>query len=111
MNTSLDFSELDNVLNALANEKRRAILHELALQPSTVSRLARNNELSLPAIHKHIRSLESANLIIRKKSGRTNYIILNPKTLALLQGYLNQYKTHWGNANASLTNYIARMKE
>ena len=111
MKIPYDSPQLDSVLDALANQKRRGILHELSLQPATVSRLARNFELTLPAIHKHIRLLESAGLIIRRKSGRTNFIALNPKTLGLAQRWIGQYKTDWGNADASLTNYIARMQE
>lgn len=111
MNIPYDSAQLDNVLDALANQKRRGILHDLSLQPGTVSRLARDLDLSLPAIHKHIRILESADLIIRKKSGRTNFVALNPKTLGLAQSWIGQYKTSWGSVDASLTNYIARMQE
>jgi len=111
MNIPYDSPELDSVLGALANQKRRGILHELSLNPNPVSRLARNFELSLPAIHKHIRILETAGLIVRKKSGRTNFIALNPQTLRLAQRWIGQYQTQWSGADASLTNYIARMKE
>lgn len=111
MNIPYDSQQLDSVLDALANQKRRGILHELSLKPSTVSRLAYDFDLSLPAIHKHIRILESADLIIRKKLGRTNFLALNPKTLSLAQRWIGQYKTQWGNVDASLTNYITRMQE
>lgn len=111
MNIPFDSRQLDITLEALANQKRRKIIHVLALHPSTISNLGRQAELSLPAIHKHIQILESANLILRKKSGRTNFIALNPKTLGLAQRWIDQYKTDWGNPEASLTNYIARMKE
>ena len=111
MNTPYDSPQLDSVLGSLANQKRRGILHYLSLRPSTVSRLAQYSELSLPAIHKHIRILESADLIIRKKSGRTNFIALNPKTLGLAQKWIAQYNTSWSSPEASLSNYIARMQE
>jgi len=111
MNTPYDSPKLDAVLYALANKKRRNILHILALNPSTISNLSRHTELSLPAIYKHMRTLESANLIVRKKSGRTNFVALNSKTLGLAQNWIGQYKTNWGNPKASLINYIARMQE
>lgn len=104
-------TELDTILDALANEKRRAMLDELALYPSTVSKLARQHELSLPAIHKHIRILEQANLIHRKKVGRTNFIALNASSLALVQNWIMQYNTAWNSNQATLENYIASMKE
>jgi len=111
MNIAYDSPRLDTILDALANQKRRNIIHILALNPNTISSLARHTELSLPAIHKHMRILEVADLIIRKKSGRTNFIALNSNTLGLAQSWIDQYKTNWGNPEASLSNYISRMQE
>ncbi len=98
-------------MDALANSKRRGIVHELALTPATVGQLARDQGLSLPAIHKHIRQLESAGLIVRRKSGRTNFVTLNGATLGLAQSWIMQYHVNWGSPEATLDNYISRMKE
>ncbi|MDB5165589.1 MAG: transcriptional regulator [Candidatus Saccharibacteria bacterium] len=111
MNTTYDSLRLDTILNSLANQKRRGILHELSLNPATVGQLAQHHDLSLPAIHRHIRSLENAELIIRKKSGRTNFVALNQKTLHQVQAWITQYQTGWGSPDASLENYISRMNE
>jgi predicted transcriptional regulator len=110
MKIPFDSPQLDDALNALANQKRRSIIHELSLCPSTVKRLAKNNDLSLPAIHKHIRILENAGLIIRKKSGRTNFVALDQSTLSVTQKWIMQYNTGWGNPSATLENYISRMQ-
>jgi predicted transcriptional regulator len=111
MNIPFDSPELDGALYALSNVKRRGILHDLSFQPSTVAQLAKNHSLSLPAIHKHIRTLETASLIVRKKHGRINFVALNPATLGMVQHWIMQYKTEWGNVHATLENYIARMQE
>ncbi len=111
MNVPYDSPRLDSVLDAMANQKRRGIIHELSLRPATVGQLARHHDLSLPAIHKHIRSLEEAKLIIRKKVGRTNFVALNSSTLGLAQNWITQYRTGWGSSEATLENYIARMQE
>lgn len=111
MGNSLASEQLDTVLAALANPKRRAIIHELSLQPATIGQLARHHGLSLPAIHKHIRTLEEAELIIRRKAGRTNFVALNAGALDTAQNWISQYHTTWGNAQASLENYISRMQE
>ena len=111
MNIPHESPQLDDILGALANQKRRAIIHELSLQPSTVGQLARLNELSLPAIHKHIRTLENARLIIRKKAGRTNFVVLDGSTFGLAQSWISQYHVAWGNPQATLDNYVSRMKE
>lgn len=111
MNILYDSPQLDSVLGALANQKRRGIIHDLSLQPHTVGQLARNHQFSLPAIQKHIRLLEEAKLIIRKKSGRTNYIALNSVTLGLAQKWINQYHVAWSSPHTTLENYISRMKQ
>jgi len=110
MNTSYDSPQLDTVLDALANQKRRGIIHDLSLQPATIKQLARNQDLSLPAVHKHIRTLENAKLIIRKKAGRTNFVALDGNTLGLVQNWITQYHVTWGNPQATLENYISRMQ-
>lgn len=111
MTVSYDSPQLDTVLSALANRKRRGIIHDLSLRPATVAQLARNHKLSLPAIHKHIRTLEDAKLILRKKSGRTNYVALDGATLGLAQTWITQYHVAWSNPHATLENFVSTMKE
>ena len=96
---------LDGVLEALANPHRREIIHVLGLQPCAVSQLARMRGLSLPAIHKHIKILENAGLVRRRKTGRTTYLILHPERLRLLQDWAGQFHTYWGSDQASFENY------
>ncbi|MGV8850490.1 MAG: ArsR/SmtB family transcription factor [Propionibacteriaceae bacterium] len=97
--------DLDVVLGALANAHRRAIVHALGLQPYSISQLAGLRELSLPAIHKHLAILEDAQLIRRRKTGRTTYLTLQRQTLRSLQDWLAGFHTHWGTHAESLTNY------
>jgi DNA-binding transcriptional ArsR family regulator len=111
MTISHDEPRLDGILQALANQKRRVMIHDLSLQPSTVGILARRHNLSLPAIHKHIRVLEDAKLILRKKAGRTNFVALNVPTLGLAKSWIDQYDTHWGSVEATLENYISSLRE
>ena len=111
MNIPYDSPKLDSILAALANQKRRGIIHDLSLRPSTVGQLAHAHQLSLPSIHKHMRILEDSKLIIRKKSGRTNYVALDNNSLGLVQNWITQYHLAWGNPKATLDNYISRMKE
>ena len=98
--------QLDAVFTALANEYRRAIVYRLSLQPSTISSLANELQLSLPAIHKHIKILEQAKLLQRKKSGRSNFLALNRDALITLHEWIAQYHPYWGSNTESLENYI-----
>ena len=80
-------------------------MRSLSLQPYSISRLASMEEMSLPAIHKHIRELEEANLVIRRKVGRSNYLALSRKPLRDLQKWVVAFNPHWGSERETLENY------
>ncbi len=105
MKSSDSFSDLDIVFETLANKHRRAIIFALGLQPHSVSQLAMMRDLSLPAIHKHIRLLKEAQLVQDKKIGRTHVLTLHRESLLRLQDWLMQFQAYWGTANESLENY------
>jgi DNA-binding transcriptional ArsR family regulator len=97
--------QLDNIFDALASQHRREIVYLLGLQPYSISQLASSRRLSLPAIHKHIKLLESAGLVIRKKTCQTNFLTLNRSSLLILQNWLMQYHPYWGTSEETLENY------
>ena len=101
-----DTKKLDQVLAALANEKRRRIVYTLCLQPASISQLADQQRSSLPAIHRHIKLLEKAKLVQRKKSGRVNFLALDRTGLLLVQDWIRQYHAYWGTNEETLGNYI-----
>jgi DNA-binding transcriptional ArsR family regulator len=98
--------DLDDIFEALANKHRREIIYALSLQPYSISGLAEMRELSLPAIHKHIKLLEQAGLVRRKKIGRSNILALRRESLQVLQKWVGQYHAYWGNDEESLENYV-----
>ena len=110
MNYKRSTRNLDKVFKALANKHRREIVYLLGLQPYSISKLASIRNLSLPAIHKHIRLLRGASLITIKKIGRTSFLSLNRKSLLGLQSWLNQYHAYWGHNNETLENYKKYLK-
>jgi DNA-binding transcriptional ArsR family regulator len=105
MELSVWGDDLDTVLRALAHEHRREIVHALALQPRSISELAELRDLSLPAIHKHIRVLEDAAVIRRRKLGRTNIVSLRREPLRRLQTWVDQFHPEWGTDEESLDSY------
>lgn len=96
---------LDVVFEALASTHRRGVIHALSLRPHSISQLASIQGLSLPAIHKHIRVLEDAGMVIRKKTGRTNFLALSRKPLRDLQEWVGGFNPYWGDDKESLENY------
>jgi DNA-binding transcriptional ArsR family regulator len=102
-----DTDDLDAVFTALASRHRRQIVHLLALQPASIQQLARQIGVSLTAIHRHIKVLEDAQLIRRKKSGRVNFLAINRATLLRVQDWAQEYHAYWGTDEETLDNYVA----
>lgn len=100
--------DLSETFTALANDHRRRIVRELAVQPRAISALADELDLSLPAIHKHIRVLEDAGLLRRRKVGRTNFLALERAPIHGLQTWINEFQPWWGTGEESLDNYFNR---
>lgn len=104
-------AELSRVFDALANEHRREIVLLLALQPRSISQLAELRGLSLPAIHKHVRVLEDAAMVKRRKLGRTNFLALEREPLIRLQTWTGQFQAWWGTDGETLENYTEYLRQ
>jgi DNA-binding transcriptional ArsR family regulator len=105
-----DADNLDQVFSALANSRRRQIVYALGLQPASISQLAYQQRSSLPAIHRHVKVLERAKLVQRKKSGRVNFLALDRSGLSLMQNWVLQYQAYWGTNRETLENYISNIE-
>ena len=70
--------ELDLTLVALADPTRRAILRHLAGGDARVTDLAEPFPISLNSVSKHIRALERAGLVTRRRHGREHILTLQP---------------------------------
>jgi DNA-binding transcriptional ArsR family regulator len=86
---------LDEVLAALADPTRRAILHRLTNGDARVSDLARPFSVSLASISKHIATLERAHLVRRRRSGREYIISFDPRPLDLLLEWAEEQRALW----------------
>lgn len=105
MNTRKKAQDLDLIFDALASGHRREIIYSLSLQPLAINQLASKQGLSLPAIHKHIKVLENAGIVKRKKNGRVNFLTLNRASLRGLQDWLLQFHAYWDSGSETLENY------
>jgi DNA-binding transcriptional ArsR family regulator len=97
--------DLDRLFAALASRHRREMVHLLGLQPYSISRLAHLRGLSLPAINKHVRVLEEAGMVRRRKLGRTTFLTLDRASIRSLQAWLGEYHAYWGTDKETLENY------
>ena len=91
---------------ALADPTRRAILNRLALGEANVSELAEPFPMSLPAISKHLRVLEDAGLMVRRKEGRTHHCQLRTDPLTEAAEWIEEARQFWGNRLDALAEYL-----
>jgi len=67
--------QLDLVFRALGDRTRRKLLARLKEKPAMVTELAQPFAISLPAVSRHIRVLESAGLVRRAIDGRVHTVV------------------------------------
>ncbi|WP_020466562.1 ArsR/SmtB family transcription factor [Singulisphaera acidiphila] len=88
-------SDLDQILIALADPTRRAILHRLSEGEARVTELARPFAMSLNAVSKHIQVLERARFVTRRRAGRDHYLSINPKPLDEAAAWIEAQRAAW----------------
>ena len=106
-NSEQSFDDLDEVFTALANRHRREVVVLLAERPASVQQVAARVGLTLPAIHRHVRVLETAHLVRRTKVGRVNLLALERSSLRRLQAWTGQLNPWWGTDAETLRNHAA----
>lgn len=104
--TATTSNDLDLIFHALADATRRAILERIAKQALSVSEIAKPFQMSLAAISKHLKVLERAGLIHRKKEGCTHYLIVNAEGMATAEQWLTHYQQFWGDRLQSLQQFL-----
>jgi DNA-binding transcriptional ArsR family regulator len=100
--------EINLIFHSLADPTRRRILERLTTTDLTVTEIAEPYEMSLPAISKHLKILEHAKLIGRKKQGREYQIHLEPQTLKTVIEYISFYEAFWNNKLTQLEEFLKK---
>ncbi|MEM7663733.1 MAG: metalloregulator ArsR/SmtB family transcription factor [Pseudomonadota bacterium] len=86
---------IDHTLSALADPTRRAIIAQLSTGEQRVSDLAEPHHMSLNAVSKHIKVLEEAGLLVRRKEGRTHYLSFDPEGLTEAANWIERTRAMW----------------
>ena len=88
-------NRLDTVFHALADPTRRGMLASLALGEKSIGELAEPYKMSLAGASKHVKVLEDAGLLARRKIGRTHLITLEARPLEEAERWLRQWEKFW----------------
>lgn len=87
--------QLDRTLTALADPTRRAILQRLSRGEARVTDVARPFAMSLNAVSKHVRVLERARLVRRRRAGREHLLSLDPAPLDEAAAWIDAQRAAW----------------
>jgi DNA-binding transcriptional ArsR family regulator len=88
-------NRLDMTFHALADPTRRGMLANLALGEKSIGELAEPLAMTLAGASKHVKVLEDAGLIIRRRAGRTHLISIDAKPLEEAERWLRQWEKFW----------------
>ena len=101
---------LDRTFAALADPTRRRILAHLATGDRCVGDLAKPHRMSLPAVSKHLRVLENAGLIRRRRTGRRHSLKLETKPLQQAAQWIEAYQKFWEASFDRLDEYLKELQ-
>jgi len=91
-----DDQTLSLLLKAVSDSTRRALLTQLCQQGSSrVTDLANHYDMSLNAISKHIKVLETAGLVSREMRGRSHWIEADLVRTELMSNWLDSLRSIW----------------
>jgi DNA-binding transcriptional ArsR family regulator len=96
---------------ALADPTRRAILERLSQGQATVTELAEPFPISLPAVSRHLKVLESAGLIARDKSAQWRPSSLRAEPLKDAADWLETYRIIWEGRMDRLDAHLKRLQK
>jgi DNA-binding transcriptional ArsR family regulator len=101
--------QLDRAFRALGDGTRRAILQELARgEARTAGALGQHFRSAQPTISKHLKVLESAQLIDRTVAGRVHWFRLHPKGLRETTRWLTRHQSFWEGAIDQLDQLLGK---
>ncbi len=99
-------ARLDSVFHALSDTTRRSILRDISTGEKTVGEIAQPYPMSLAAVSKHLKVLESANLIHRQKQGSFQLVRINPAPMKEASRWIAYYEKFWNHQLDALENLL-----
>ena len=97
---------LDSVFGSLADPTRRDILRRVTRSELSVGEIAVNYDMSLAAVSKHLKILEKARLVARRRKGKQHLVSARPAALDDAAEYLEWYQRFMETRLDSLEEYL-----
>ncbi len=106
----MSLDRLSLTFAALADPTRRAILDRLSEGECSVTELAEPFDMTLPAVSKHLRVLERAGLITRRREAQWRPCRIEGRPLKQVADWAEQYRGVWEQRLDRLDAYLTELK-
>jgi len=103
--------QLTDVLTAISHPTRRAIIRQLANGPARFLDVAKPFDTALNAVTKHLKLLERAGLIERRKQGREVFISFRAEPLRDVAVWVHEYERFWNERLDKFAHYFMEKKK
>lgn len=100
--------QVDLIFSALANPTRRAIVMRLLEGDATVGELAQPFSMSPPAVTRHLKVLEAAGLMTRKRKAQFWTCRIETTSIDALVEWANQCRSIWETSLDRLESRLAK---
>jgi DNA-binding transcriptional ArsR family regulator len=104
-------TQLDQIFNSLADRTRRDILKRLVNQELSVSEVAEPYDMSLAAVSKHLKVLEKANLLGRRRDGKRYILRADVGPLKEVDNWIDFYREYWEDAFNQMDDYLTELQK
>jgi DNA-binding transcriptional ArsR family regulator len=101
---------LSTTFAALADPTRRAILARLASGECSVTELAEPFDMSMPAVSKHLRVLERAGLVARRREAQWRHCRIDAGPLKEVADWAEHYRHIWEQRLDRLDSYLQHLQ-
>jgi DNA-binding transcriptional ArsR family regulator len=108
---NVGMDQLTDVMTAISHPTRRAIIGQLANGPARFLDVAKPFDTALNAVTKHLKLLERAGLIERRKQGREVFISLRGDPLKQVAVWVHQYERFWNERLDTFEQYFKDKKK
>jgi DNA-binding transcriptional ArsR family regulator len=102
---------LDDIFTALADATRRSILERVTKAEMSIGEIAIHYSLTFAAVSKHIKVLERAGMITKRRRGKERVVIIVPDTLAIARNEIERYARMWGDRFGALDSLLKEMED
>ena len=103
--------QLTDVFTAISHPTRRAIIGRLAAGPARFTDIAEPFDTALNSVTKHLKLLERAGLIERKKLGREVLISFRAEPLRQVAGWVHEYERFWNERLDQFEQHFQKTKQ